>query len=177
MITDEIEADSIKDYYEGLIDDDAGYTYNDYLEEFGYNGELYVCYEEFCDSEYQDVDYMHNLLNNEKLIIEYDKDIKLRTTSVADSKSQSAIIITKHNICDMLNYPEKYIDEYSDTEILTVPDEEAEGGTLRFLIGVENGEYYIVVEDDYSSDDIYPNEQEPLIQTFVRALNDNLMRA
>lgn len=87
-----------------------------------------------------------------------------------------AKITTKYNLCDIFNYPDKYIDEYSDMEILTVPDAIATGGILRFLVGVEDGEYYIVVEDDYSSDDIYPEKNETLMQTFVRALNDNLMR-
>ena len=88
----------------------------------------------------------------------------------------SAKITTKHNIVDMLNTPEQYIDEYTDAEILTIPDEEADGGILRFLVGVEDSRYYIVVEDDYCSDDIFQEENETLMQTFVRALNDNLQR-
>ena len=75
-ITKEREMDSIKDYYEGLIDNDIEYTYEDYIEEFGYDGELYVCFEEFCDTEYYDVDYMHTLLDNDKLINIYHEDIK-----------------------------------------------------------------------------------------------------
>ena len=89
---------------------------------------------------------------------------------------KSAKITTQFNIVDVLAHPETYIDEYSDTEILTIPDEEAVGGILRFLVGVEDGQYYIVVEDDYSSDDIYPQNDETLMQAFIRALNDNLMR-
>ena len=76
MITKEREMDSIKDYYEGLIDNDNEYTYEDYIEEFGYGGELYVCFEEFCDAEYYDVDYMRTLLDNDKLINIYHEDIK-----------------------------------------------------------------------------------------------------
>ena len=75
-ITKEREMDSIKDYYEGLIDNDIEYTYEDYIEEFGYDGELYVCFEEFCDAEYYDVDYMRTLLDNDKLINIYHEDIK-----------------------------------------------------------------------------------------------------
>ena len=75
-ITKEREMDSIKDYYEGLIDNDIEYTYEDYIEEFGYDGELYVCYEEFCDAEYYDVDYMRTLLDNDELINIYHKDIE-----------------------------------------------------------------------------------------------------
>lgn len=77
MITADREMDSIKGYYEVHPDmDDTEYTYNDYLEEFGYDGELYVCYEEFWENEYQDDDYMCSLLNNEKLIAMYHKAIK-----------------------------------------------------------------------------------------------------
>ena len=76
MITKEREMDSIKDYYEGLVDNDNEYTYEDYIEEFGYDGELYVCYEEFCDAEYYDVDYMSTLLDNDKLINIYHEDIE-----------------------------------------------------------------------------------------------------
>ena len=75
-ITKEREMDSIKDYYEGLVDNDSEYTYEDYIEEFGYNGELYVCFEEFCDAEYYNVDYMRTLLDNDKLINIYHEDIE-----------------------------------------------------------------------------------------------------
>jgi len=69
--------DSNKDYYESLVDmDDTEYTYNDYLEEFGYDGELYVCYEEFLENEYLEDDYICGLLDNEKLIAMYYKDIR-----------------------------------------------------------------------------------------------------
>ena len=75
-ITKEREMDSIKDYYEGLVDNDSEYTYEDYIEEFGYNGELYVCYEEFLDNEYLKEDYIKELLNNEKLYEIYLQDLK-----------------------------------------------------------------------------------------------------
>ena len=88
----------------------------------------------------------------------------------------TAKITTKFNIVDVLRYPERYVDECCDLEILTMPDEEAIGGVLRFLVGVENGEHYVVVEDDYSADDIYCLEGESLMETFMRALNDNLKR-
>jgi hypothetical protein len=78
MITADREMDSIKDYYEFISLEDIDhvlYTYNDYLEEFGYDGELYVCYEEFCDMEYHDKEYMCSLLSSAGLISMYYKDI------------------------------------------------------------------------------------------------------
>lgn len=76
MITAEREMDSIKNYFEGLVDDENEYTYDDYIEEFGYDGELYVCYEEFCDMEYHDKEYMRELLDNDELIKQYYADIE-----------------------------------------------------------------------------------------------------
>ena len=41
------------------------------LEEIGFNGEIYVCYDEFIDNEYQDKKYIRSLLDNEELFEEY----------------------------------------------------------------------------------------------------------
>ena len=79
MITADREMDSIKDYYEFLLEFDYNgnlYTYDDYLEEFGYDGELYVCYEEFWDNEYLDEQYICSLLNNAELIAMYYESVK-----------------------------------------------------------------------------------------------------
>lgn len=75
-ITAEREMEAIQDYFVGLVDAYTEYPYEDYLEEFGYNGELYVCFEEFCEAEYLDEDYIINLLGHDDLIILYKKDIK-----------------------------------------------------------------------------------------------------
>lgn len=79
MITADREMDSIKNYYEFLVEEDIRhnlYTYDDYIEEFGYDGELYVCYEEFIEAEYLEDDYICGLLDNHRLIDMYYKDIK-----------------------------------------------------------------------------------------------------
>lgn len=74
-ITHDIEMDNIKDYYEGLVDSDDEYTYEDYVFEFGYDGMLYACYDEFLNAEYLDKEYIRYLLDNEKLIEMYLTDI------------------------------------------------------------------------------------------------------
>lgn len=74
-ITHDIEMDNIKDYYEGLVDSDDEYTYEDYVFEFGYDGMLYACYDEFLNAEYLDKEYIRYLLDNEKLIKMYLADI------------------------------------------------------------------------------------------------------
>ncbi len=77
-ITAEVEMNYIRDYHYGLIDMEGDYTYDDYLLEFGYNGELYSCYEEFCECEYLDFSYMIWLLDNEQLIEMYINDKRNR---------------------------------------------------------------------------------------------------
>lgn len=75
-ITPDIEMDCIKDYYNGLVDGDDVYTLEDYTFDFGYNGMVYACYDEFCEAEYLDKDYICGLLDNEKLFELYLADVR-----------------------------------------------------------------------------------------------------
>ena len=71
-----VEMDSIKDYYQKFVADDTNYTYNDYLNEFGYYGQLYATYEEFLKNEYLNKEYIYSLLfGNKELFTMYLKDI------------------------------------------------------------------------------------------------------
>lgn len=67
-ITAEKEMEAIRDYFFGLVDAYDVYTYEDYLNDFGYDGELYVCYEEFLENEYQDEEYMREILDDVEFI-------------------------------------------------------------------------------------------------------------
>lgn len=78
MITAQIEMDNLVDYYKCVSDGNfEKYTYNDYLEDFGYQGQIYVCYDEFLDTEYCDVDYMRTLLDDDELINLYHEDLEM----------------------------------------------------------------------------------------------------
>ena len=86
-ITREKEMTNIRDYYEVAYD---GYLYEDYVFEYGYSGELYVCFDEFLDNEYQDEKYMCDLLDNEELIKIYKQDfIILRKNLVQKYKEEN----------------------------------------------------------------------------------------
>ena len=51
-------------------------SFEEWISEVGYGqGSLYVCYEEFCDMEYHDKEYMCELLKLEDLINLYYADI------------------------------------------------------------------------------------------------------
>lgn len=70
-------ADLVKNYYEEQKEcsfDD--WTIEDYFDEYGFNGEMYVCLNEFLDAEYRDKEYMKKLLDNPALYDEYLADIK-----------------------------------------------------------------------------------------------------
>ena len=78
-ITTKKKAETIKNYLQFMKEnglDKDSYPFDDYLEEFGYDGELYVCYEEFLGAEYLDHDYICGLLKDEKLIAMYHEAIK-----------------------------------------------------------------------------------------------------
>lgn len=55
----------------------CNFTYHDYLNGCGYrNGELYVCYDEFIDNEYQEDEYIRELLKyNKKFYNMYKEDL------------------------------------------------------------------------------------------------------
>lgn len=96
-ITPEIEADTIKNYYEdvkemrsfmkkmmqeNLLKERENEeldvrTFEEYLWEQGYgSGTLYVCFNEFLDIEYLDKEYMKELFDNENLYQEYLVDLE-----------------------------------------------------------------------------------------------------
>ena len=79
-ITKDIEMDNMKNFYEDIIEKDIDvlndYSYEDCVYEFGYNGEVYADYDEFLDNEYQEEDYIKELLDNKKLFKLYLKDLE-----------------------------------------------------------------------------------------------------
>lgn len=66
-------ADSLKEFYQDC-NDISDYSYEDFINENGYNGDLYVCYDEFLGAEYTDEEYMRGLLDNDMLFAEYVQD-------------------------------------------------------------------------------------------------------
>lgn len=74
--------EAIRDYFEGLVDDEEEYTFDEYIEEYGYDGELYVCFDEFLDEEYLEEKYMCKLLKKKPLIKLYYSDIEDFVTTI-----------------------------------------------------------------------------------------------
>ena len=89
-ISSERRADALKNWYqETELKNRSVFGPEQYIERQGYDGELYVCFEEFLDSEYQDSGYMKELLSNDELFAEYEADrsfvCEYDCTDVSDS--------------------------------------------------------------------------------------------
>lgn len=80
-ITNEVEDKTFEEFIvfiseECDIETAMTYSYEGYLEEFGYKGEIYVCFDEFIDIEYTDGDYIRSLLSKDKTLLKlYNEDI------------------------------------------------------------------------------------------------------
>ena len=73
-----VQMDTLKDYYQETTEEDREeYTFEDYILEHGYQGQLYACYEEFLEEEYLDESYIKSIFyKNDDLLKEYQEDLK-----------------------------------------------------------------------------------------------------
>ena len=73
-----IQMEVLKEYYQKTTEEDREvYTFEDYVLEYGYSGQLYVGFNEFLRAEYLDEFYMKSIFyKNDKLFKEYQEDLK-----------------------------------------------------------------------------------------------------
>ena len=73
-----IQMEVLKDYYQETTEEDREVsTFEDYVLEYGYLGQLYVGFNEFLRAEYLDEFYMKSIFyKNDKLFKEYQEDLK-----------------------------------------------------------------------------------------------------
>lgn len=77
QISPERQMDAVKNWYQDTAPEDrTEYTFHDYVNDHGYDGELWPCFAEFMKSEYLMQALMKSLLDNEDLIREYKEDIE-----------------------------------------------------------------------------------------------------
>lgn len=69
------EVDALKRYYDYCQENGDSIVFNDWLQEFGYHGELFVCKAEFLANEYQDESYIRQLLDSDDLFRQYQEDL------------------------------------------------------------------------------------------------------
>ena len=68
------EVKALKEHYKYCQKTKQSCTFEKWLEELGYSGELFVCKEEFFSNEYQDEAYVKGLLGDEDLFNQYQED-------------------------------------------------------------------------------------------------------
>ena len=73
-----VQMEVLKEYYQETTEEDREvYTFEDYVLEYGYSGQLYVGFNEFLRAEYLDEFYIKSIFyKNDKLIKEYQEDLK-----------------------------------------------------------------------------------------------------
>lgn len=99
--------DARRDYYEGGYPET--HTFDEYLEEFGFDSQIYACFDEFFENELRDTEYMLNLIGtSEKLkdfYLKMSKDLgfeeeKYKTINISASLEKSIVAFCN----DELNY-------------------------------------------------------------------------
>lgn len=71
-ISTQRQLDSYMNYFEECSESDTveDISYEEYLEDTGYDGQLYVCFNEFCNHELQDEKYILELTGGNALLME-----------------------------------------------------------------------------------------------------------
>lgn len=108
-ISAEQMSDIVKDYFdecqslrdEGIMPDQ---TLDEYIEERGFSGQIYVCFDEFMQSEYKDREYIQSLLS-ESQFKQYLDDIDTIDSHTNDC---SAAFIIKNQSSDRMSTQEYY---------------------------------------------------------------------
>ena len=79
-------------------------------------------------------------------------------------------VLCKDNIEEVLNNPNDYVDETFDLPLVEIDK-------VLIMVGKneEDGRYYLVVEDDETSQDYYLNENESLIEKYEWLLKKELL--
>lgn len=90
-VTPEMAEEARKEYEDEKAEYGEDFEYSsfeEYIEDVGYGGSLYVCYEEFINCEYQDTDWLtgHLTAKDAMKLAEYDKDFPLNKDEVKNYK-------------------------------------------------------------------------------------------
>ncbi len=104
-ISAERQIDALRNYYQETPEEDRGsYTFNDFIYENGYDGELYVCFSEFSEVEFLDKEYIRSLLDNEKLFAEYETYFKEKLSEHEVWEFKEKAISVFENFCDKTDF-------------------------------------------------------------------------
>ena len=86
-VTKYADDDIVADYYHDMCleEPEDRCSLKDYIQEGGYNGEMYACYKEFLQNEYLDIEYMEPILEDYKQLWADYKDDLMKTLRLPKS--------------------------------------------------------------------------------------------
>lgn len=68
---------------------------------------------------------------------------------------------------DIITNPEDYIDETQDLALIKMTTVSTPSNPLLLMVGYDGDSYYVVVEDNDTTEDIYPDDDETLMHVFL----------
>ena len=81
--------------------------------------------------------------------------------------------LCKENIVEVLSHPQYYVDSSEDVVLLKIHDEEDINNPTYLMIGVdEYNKYYLVVEDNDTSEDYVPKDESTLLELYIELLEE-----
>jgi len=194
------EADKRQLILEMLANEDER-NVEDCLFEDGYHGSLYVCFEEFLETEYKDKEYIKTLLgNDEKLIRMYEKLEGVINLDVNTEKCVPNVMAYIDEKMSSLNTKITY--QYRNASNYKTLNQAVLKGTLTleqtqkilslrdcgenfipYQVGLpeDRGEYPLTYEDDHiwfelDGDDFESTYEEPTIETTCDDLYQNFLK-
>ena len=68
---------------------------------------------------------------------------------------------------DVITNPDDYIDDSQDLALIKITSTFASDNPTLLMVGYDGTSYYVVVEDNYYSGDVYPEGDDTLMDTFL----------
>lgn len=83
-------------------------------------------------------------------------------------------VLCKENIEEVLMYPQHYIDDTQDVALLRIINKDGVCNPTYIMVGQDEQDerYYLVVEDNDSSEDYYPEDSESLLGLYEKLLDE-----
>jgi hypothetical protein len=83
-------------------------------------------------------------------------------------------VVSNNNIEDILTFPQYYVDSSQDLALLRIYHSNDINNPTYIMIGCdEYDKYYLVVEDNETSEDYIPEDGQSLTELFEKLLDEN----
>ena len=121
------------------------------FEDMGFGGEMYVCYSEFLDSEFLDIDYIRSLLSKEEMNVWKEIRFASETDTFAEFSLTGDMNTYTLYIPDYTDLEKADISELIEYTLHSILDNGGSGRDVRRIIGffkVKPEEFEAVAEED-----------------------------